>query len=373
MVMAEDYYRLLGVERTATAEEIKKAFRKLAMQYHPDRNPDNKESEEKFKEINEAYSCLSDPQKRANYDRFGSAEGMGGGQGYDPFGAGAAGGFGDIFGDVFNDFLGSFAGGRRGARAQRGNDLRYDLAISLEEAAFGTEKQIEIARYEHCSSCGGTGSASQKVVTCPDCKGMGQVRFQQGFFSISKTCSKCGGAGTHVTDPCGQCKGLGKQRILHKISVRIPAGVDTGSRLKMTGEGEPGAKGGQSGDLYIVMDIEPHAFFTREGLDIYCEVPINFVQAVLGTDIEVPTLEGTAKMKVPHGTQPGTSFRLKSKGIPRLGTSSRGDQVVVVNLVVPKKVNSRQRAILEEFDKLSEDDSSTSIKDKLKNIFAGKP
>lgn len=370
--MAEDYYSLLGVGKDATDDELKKNFRKLAMQYHPDRNPGDKESEEKFKKVAEAYSVLSDPQKRRNYDQFGTAEGMGG-AGFDPFGRGGAGGFSDIFEDMFGDiFGGAFGGGaRRSAnRPARGSDLRYDLDMTLEESFTGVEREIEISSWTDCSECSGTGSRSGNRKTCTDCGGAGQVRMQQGFFSIARTCSRCGGQGTMVDDPCTLCRGTGQQEMPRKVSVRIPAGVDNGTRLKITREGEPGQRGGPPGDLYIIMNVREHEFFQREGLDLYCEVPITFTQAALGEKMEVPTLSGNAKLKIPAGTQPGTAFKLKGKGMPSVSGRGKGDQVIVVNLKVPGKLSPRQKELLEEFEELSGE--GASFKERIKNLFAGK-
>lgn len=372
----KDYYKTLGIERNATDVEIKKAFRKLALECHPDRNSGDKQSEERFKEVNEAYSCLCDPQKRAHYDRFGTADGMGGGGGYAGGFAGGAGGFGDIFEDFFGEFFGG-AGGGRGAGAQRrmkGNDLRFDMEITLEESAFGTEKVIDIMKWESCTECKGTGSISGRQTTCRDCGGRGQVRFQQGFFSVSKVCSVCKGAGTIIQDPCKKCEGEGKVRQPRQVSISIPAGVDAGSRLKLTGEGDPGLNGGPAGDLYVVLDIAPHEKFQRDGQTVYSEAEISFAQATLGAEIEVPTLDGPSKLKIPAGTQPATRFSLKGKGIPRLGSRSRGDHVVIVSVTVPRKLSSHQKELLEEFERSFgsvEDDSSGphGIKDKLKNLF----
>ena len=362
-----DYYNILGVQKGVSDEELKKVYRKLAMKHHPDRNSGDKESEEKFKTISEAYSVLSDSEKRSNYDRYGSAEGFKG-AGFDPFGGGQ--GFGGFSGfeDVFENF---FGGGRRGrgSRAQQGNDLRYDLDITLEEAAEGTEEEIEIPRWKDCKECGATGSASKQKSTCPDCKGAGQIRFQQGFFSISKTCGRCGGAGQYVTDPCDQCDGVGKVQKPGTISVKIPAGVDTGVRMRMTGEGDSGVGGGPPGDLYIIISVTPHEHFKRDGSDIYLEVPLTFAQAALGADIEVPTLDGAAKVKIPAGTQPGTSFSLRGKGIKELGARYKGDQIVVVNLMVPKGLSPRQKELIRELDDLG--DEHASITDKIKSMFAG--
>ncbi|HET6514263.1 MAG TPA: molecular chaperone DnaJ [Thermodesulfovibrionales bacterium] len=363
----KDYYTLLGVSKNATEAELKKAFRGLALKYHPDRNPGNKESEEKFKEINEAYSVLSDPEKRTHYDRYGgTAEAPGAGYG----GFGGA-GFGDIFEDIFGDFFGTFSGQRR-QRPSRGSDLRYDLDITLEESAFGTEKNIEIPRWETCSACSGTGSRPEKPpVTCPNCKGSGHVRFQQGFFSVSKTCGSCQGTGKIITDPCTSCKGEGKVRKVRTISVRIPPGVDSGSRLRMSGEGEPGTRGGPPGDLYIMIDIRDHPTFVRKGNDVYYEMHITFPQAVLGAEVEVPTLDGATSLKVPPGTHPGKAFHIKGKGIPKLGGHGKGDEIVVVNIEVPKHITPRQRELLEEFAQISHDKAAKTFKDKLKDIFTG--
>ena len=361
--MPRDYYETLGVGRDASVEELKRAYRQLALKYHPDHQRGDKEAEEKFKEVNEAYSCLCDPQKRANYDRFGTEEGVGAGFG------GFETGFGDLFEDVFGDFFGSFSG-RRAQRSVRGSDLRYDLDITLAEAAFGTEKSVEISGWRECGDCAGTGSKSKQPGTCTQCNGAGQVRFQQGFFSVSRTCPKCRGEGTLVTDPCPSCKGAGRLEARREMSVKIPAGVDSDQRLKMSGEGEPGSHGGPPGDLYIVIEVLPHEIFKRDGTEIYMEAPLTFSQAALGDEIEVPTLDGTHKLKVPPGTQPGEALRIKGKGIPRLGGRTRGDQVVVANIVVPKKINQRQKELLEEFERISENNSG-GIKKKIKDIFAG--
>lgn len=364
----KDYYKVLGVGRDATQEDLKKVFRQLALKYHPDRNQGDKESEEKFKEINEAYSCLSDPEKRSHYDRYGTTEGMGAGTA--GFGAGAP--FGDIFEDIFDDFFGAF-GGFKKARPTKGSDLRYNLTLTLEESAFGAEKVIKIPRWQSCEECGGTGAEPGKPpVTCTQCQGAGQIRFQQGFFSVSKTCGKCNGTGRLITNPCRNCSGNGKVRTQKELSIKIPAGVDNGSRLKLSSEGDFGSYGGPPGDLYVVINVEEHSFFKREDINVYCQVPISFPKAVFGGEMEVPTLNGSAKLKIPPGTQSGKSFHLKGKGIPRIGTHHRGDEIVSVYIDVPKKLTPRQKELLEEFASLSEDqaDEAKGFKSKLKDLFS---
>lgn len=367
-----DYYKILGVSREATPEELKKAYRQLALKYHPDRNQGEKASEDKFKEINEAYTCLSDPDRRAHYDRYGTAEGFGAGAGgFGGFGGGAP--FTDIFEDLFEDFFGGFGGSRK-QRPTKGSDLRYNLTITLEEAAFGTERNLNIPRWQICDSCSGSGAQQGKPpVTCANCKGTGHIRFQQGFFSVSRPCGKCHGTGTIITNPCYTCKGEGKVRVQKEIMVKVPAGVDTDSRLRVNGEGDFGSYGGPPGDLYIVITVEEHKAFRREGLDIFTVFPIAFATAAMGGEVEVPTLDGSAKLKIPAGTQSGKLFHLKGKGIPRLGSNHRGDQVVSISIEVPKKLTSRQREILEEFAALNgqeHDEETKGFKGKLKDIFS---
>lgn len=360
----KDYYQILDVDRNASEEEIKKAYRKLALKYHPDRNPGDKTAEEKFKEINEAYSCLSDSQKRANYDAYGTAEGAGPEFGFGGF----RGDFGDIFGDMFEDIFGTFTGRRR-TRPSKGADLRYDLEIELSEAVFGTEKKLDIPKWHACLACKGTGSKDGNLTTCPTCKGAGQTRFQQGFFAISKTCSRCGGLGKIIIEPCAQCKGTGKIRKQKTISLKVPPGVDTGIRLKVSGEGELGTYGGPHGDLYVVINVAPHPFFKRKGNDLHCEVPISFTQAALGAEIEVPTIDGKTSIKIPAGTPSGRVFHLRGKGVPRLGGHGRGDQFVIVFIDVPKKLTPRQRELLEEFVRISGEDTSKGFMDKVRDFF----
>jgi len=360
-----DYYRILEIDRNATDADIKKAFRRLALKYHPDRNPGDKECEEKFKEINEAYSCLSDPQKRANYDAFGTTEGIRPDFGFGDF----APNFGDIFGDIFEDFFGTFTGRKR-ARPTKGADLRYDIELNLSEAVFGTEKIINVPRWETCSSCKGNGAKDGKdIATCHTCKGSGHTRLQQGFFSISRTCSQCSGSGRIIINPCVECKGTGKIKRKRSVSIKVPPGVDTGIRLRVSGEGEAGSFGGPPGDLYVVINVAPHPFFKRKGNDLHCEVPISFTKAVLGAEIEVPTIDGKTFIKIPAGTPSGRVFHLKGKGVPKLGAHGRGDQFVTVYVDVPKKLTPRQKELLEEFASISGDEVSKGFMDKIKDMF----
>ncbi|MDH5750857.1 MAG: molecular chaperone DnaJ [Deltaproteobacteria bacterium] len=355
-----DYYEILGVGRQASGDEIKKAYRKLALKYHPDRNPEDKEAGVKFREASEAYAVLSDQQKRAQYDRFGHVEGMGEGmEGFGGFQGGDFGGFGDIFGDIFSEFFGGAQrGGPRKAGAMRGADLQYNMEISFEEAAFGHTTEISFPRMESCGQCGGLGAKSSKdIEVCPTCHGTGQQRMQQGFFSVATTCNRCRGAGKVVRTPCPKCNGEGRQRVTHRLRVNIPAGIDSGARLKLSGEGESGSGGGPSGDLYIQIGVRPHQFFHREDNDIYCEVPISVVNAALGADIVVPTLDGKVGMKVPAGTQNGRSFRIRSKGIPHLRGKGRGDQYVRVTVEIPTNLTDRQKQLLKEFAEIDKSNS----------------
>lgn len=378
-----DYYEVLGVSKTATQDELKKAYRKLARKYHPDLNKDNAEAAEKFKECNEAYSVLSDEQKRAQYDQFGHAAfengGMGGGGGF-----GGAGGFGGFGGSGMEDIFDMFFGGQggRGGRSskagpQRGADLRFDLEISFEEAAFGLEKEINLYRDEVCDHCHGEGAEpGSKVETCPECNGSGYVRFTQntmfGQMVNERPCSRCKGEGKIISEPCKECRGKGTVKRNKKLKVKIPAGVDNGSRLRVSNEGEAGAKGGSSGDLYVYLYVKPHKFFERDGTTVLCEVPINIVQATLGADIKVPTLDGQVTMKIPEGTQPGKVMRIKGKGIPSLRNSSRGDQLVRIKVVVPTKLSDKQKDALRKFADISKDNinpEEKSFMDKVKDFF----
>ena len=370
-VQKRDYYEVLGVARAATPQELKSAFRKLAIQFHPDKNPGDKASEEKFKEASEAYEVLCDAEKRARYDRFGHQ--APGGFGPSPWEAGgfAGGNINDIFGDIFGEIFGQ----RRGARGakMRGTDLRYNLEVGFAEAAFGSEAKVKIPRHKQCDACKGSGARSGTAArTCPTCNGSGELRMTQGFFQISRTCGHCQGEGKVITDPCATCRGAGKVETESVLSVRVPPGVDTGTRLKLSGEGEPGDKGGPPGDLYVVVHVQEHPIFIREDTEVICEVPISFTQAALGATIDVPTLDGKVKMKIPSGTQSGKVFRLRGKGIPHLNGQHRGDQHVRVTVEVPEKMNKRQRDLLEEFAKLSGEDSLPQQKgfwSKVREIF----
>jgi len=372
-----DYYEILGLNKDATTEDIKKAYRKLALRYHPDRNSSDSNAENKFKEINEAYQVLSDTEKRARYDQFGSAEGFGGFDFRDFQGRGFS-DFGD-FSDIFDSFFGTRTRSREDrVRPQRGANLRYNLEINFEDAAFGKEIKIEVPHWETCSRCKGSraepGSSPQ---TCPDCHGTGEIRNTQntlfGQFVNIQTCPRCGGEGKIINNICTNCKGTGKVKENRKVKVKIPAGVNTGHRLRMGGMGEPGERGGPSGDLYIVIYVKPHKIFKREGTDIMCDHSISFVKAALGGEITLPTLEEKAKIKIPSGTQSNTTFRLKGKGIYKIGTKQRGDEYVKIIVETPKRMNNEQKKLLLEFAKLSGEDLNTigekDIFDKIKNAF----
>jgi len=348
-----DYYEILGVARGASDDDLKKAYRRLAIQLHPDRNPGNKQAEERFKEVNEAYQVLSDPERRSQYDRFGHSA-FQGPQGQGPFGGfDFSQGFEEVFSDIFGDFFGT-GRGRARSRSRRGDDLRYDLEVEFEEAARGTEKVVRFQRLTLCEACNGTRArgGSTGARQCPNCRGTGQVRTQQGFFSISTTCNQCRGEGTIISDPCPKCQGQGRLRSQESLSVRIPPGVDNGSRLKLRGEGEAGYGGGTPGDLYVIIHVKEHSLFVRQENHIVIEVPISFPQAALGCEIEVPTLEGKVNLKIPSGTQSGKVLRLKGKGIIDLHGYGRGDQLIRVVVETPRSLTSRQRELLEEFAKL---------------------
>lgn len=357
----QDYYETLGVSRKADEEEIKKAYRKLALKYHPDRNPGSKEAEERFKEAAEAYEVLRDPQKRRIYDAYGF-EGLRG-TGFSGFR-----GFDDIFssfGDVFQEFFSFGFGGSPRARtaARPGDDLLFDLTLSFEEAVFGTEKEIEIQTFVNCEACMGSGAEpGTKESVCPTCQGTGQIVQAQGFFRISTTCTRCQGTGRVLVSPCNVCQGQGRVKQKRTVQVKVPAGVDTGTRLRLRGEGESGYRGGQSGDLYVRLNVEPHPFFDRDGDNLYGKISISIVQAVLGDSVEIPTLEGTKKIEIEPGTQPGSVMRFAGEGIPRLRGYGRGDLFIEVEVKIPKNTTPRQEEILREFEQLEKEKSGHKVK-----------
>ena len=373
-VSKRDYYEVLGVGKDAGDQDIKAAYRHLAKKFHPDRNPDDPAAEEKFKEASEAYSVLSDAQKRAAYDRFGHAGVQGAAGGPAGFNPEQFGDFSDILGDFFGfgDLFGG-GGGRRRSRAQRGEDVRYDLEISFEDAVFGMNAEIQVPRMEPCERCKGSGSEpGTGSNVCPTCQGRGEVIYQQSFLSIRRTCGACGGTGQVVRHPCGVCRGHGYRQVQRKLKVNIPAGVDDGNRLRLAGEGQPGAHGGPPGDLYVFLKVKSHAFFERQEQDLHCTIPINMAQAALGCEIEVPTLEQPQKLKIPEATQSGAQFRLRGKGVPIVNGAGRGDLYVHVDVKIPARLTREQRKLLEQLrDTLPVDNrpSEKGIFDKVKDYF----
>jgi len=373
-----DYYEVLGVDKNSSQEDIKKAYRKLAKEYHPDMNKGDKKAEAKFKEINEAYEVLGNANKKKQYDMFGhAANGQQGGYGdFGGFGD-FSGGFGD-FGDIFDTFFGGgFGGSRRRRGPVKGNDIRVDLDLEFADAAFGITKDVKVNRSEKCDTCGGSGAKpGTDSRTCPQCGGTGQVKYRQntafGRFETIRTCDRCNGKGTIVDQPCPECGGTGIVNKTRKITIKVPAGVDTGSVISLKGEGEPGELGGPAGDLYVYIRVKPHKIFKRENENIYCEIPISFIQASLGDEIIVPTLDGKVKHKIPEGTQSGTVFRLRSKGVPRLNGRGRGDQYVKVYVEVPRKLNNQQKELLRKFAEISGEEVNQGYKsflDKVKDVF----
>ncbi len=366
MNQKRDYYEVLGVSPDASPEEIKKAYRKLAQAHHPDKNPGDRSAEERFKEIGEAYAVLSDAEKRDNYNRFGTAGR--GGEGFGDFDPG----FGSIFDDIFEGFFGGRAG-RATRGGHRGADLRYNLEIRFEEAATGVEKEIVIPRLETCASCRGSGAkAGSQPVVCKTCRGTGQVRFSQGFLTVSQTCSRCRGEGRIVEHPCAACRGLGQTKAERTLTVKVPAGVETGTRLKLSGEGEAGVRGGAPGDLYVVIVVKEHPLFTRQGDDIYCEVPVSFTQAALGAQIDIPTITGKTTLKVPPGTQTGAEFRLRGKGFPNVRGYGHGDLLARIFVEVPTHLTAKQRDLLEQYATLENGEGSPLVQgfwEKVKTLF----
>ncbi len=375
MAKKRDFYEILGVEKNASDEDLKKAYRKLAMKYHPDRNPDSKDAEEKFKEAKEAYEMLSNADKRAAYDRYGHA-------GVDPNMAGGAGAgqgfgdFGDAFGDIFGEIFGGARAGGQRSNVYRGSDLRYNMEVTLEQAASGMETQIRVPVWDECGVCTGTGAKpGTKPQTCQTCGGSGAVRMTQGFFSVQQTCPKCHGTGKIIPDPCQACDGVGRTKTNKTLEVKIPAGIDDGMRIRLTGKGEPGVNGGPPGDLYVEVHIKEHAVFQRDGDDLHCEMPISFARAALGGEIEIPTLNGKATFDIPEGTQTGKTFRLRSKGIKGVRSAYPGDMFCHVVVETPVKLSDKQKDLLREFEasmKADGDKHSPRAKgwmDKVKDFF----
>ncbi len=372
----KDYYEVLGVSKGADQAELKKAYHKLAMQYHPDRNPNNAEAEQKFKEINEAYETLKDAQKKAMYDQYGHAafSNGGGGGGHQRQGGGGAfhADINDIFGDFFSDFMGS--GGRRQSSPQiKGSDLKYNLKITLEEAFHGISKNINFSTAVKCSSCNGHGSEDKhSTTTCNSCSGRGTTRIQQGFFTLEQTCGSCQGSGHIIKNPCKKCQGSGRHNGTKNLMVNIPAGVEDGTRVRLTGEGEAGVRGGSSGDLYVVVSIKPHDIYKVDGDNLHCKIPLSFTKAALGTEIELATIEGDkVKLKIPAGSQSGDQLRLRGKGMSKIRSSARGDMFVHLHIETPKNLTKRQKELLEELDKeLESENNEASFLDKMKSLWS---
>lgn len=364
-----EYYEILGVGRDADTSAIKKAYRQAALRHHPDKNPGDKEAEEKFKAAAEAYAVLSDPEKRRIYDQFGK-RGLGGAPGFQGFDQDIFADFSDVLGDLFG-FGSVFGGSRRRRRGSAGRDLRYDLEIDFEEAVRGLETHIQVPRLESCGDCGGSGAEEGGIEVCPDCRGQGQVAFQQGFFTIARPCGSCGGNGRRIVHPCAACGGQGRVQQERTLKIRIPPGVDEGTRMRMSGEGEGGAGGGPPGDLYVVLHVREHPVFERRGRDIHSVAPLSFSQAALGTVLAVSTLDGDEEINVPAGTQSGTQFRLRGKGVPSLDGSSRGDHYVTAVLKTPLRLSDEQRELLEKLAQLEgEDAGEPGLFDRVKNIFS---
>ncbi|MCB2115844.1 MAG: molecular chaperone DnaJ [Rhodobacteraceae bacterium] len=379
-----DYYEVLGVSRGASADELKKAYRAKAKELHPDRNKDKPEAEAQFKEVNEAYDVLKDADKKAAYDRFGHAAfdgGMGGGARGGARGGYGQGDFASAFSDVFEDLFGDFMGGRGGAagggrsRAQRGSDLRYNLRVTLEEAHTGVQKSISVPTAVACTVCNGTGAeGGAEPQTCPTCSGMGKVRAQQGFFTVERTCPTCGGAGQTIKNPCKACHGAGRTEKERQLSVNIPAGVETGTRIRLAGEGEAGLRGGPTGDLYIFIEVREHAIFQRDGVNLYCRIPVSMTTAAMGGEVEVPTIDGgRSRVKVPAGTQTGKQMRLRAKGMPALRGGAVGDMLIEMAVETPVNLTSRQKELLREFEALSKDNNpeGSSFFSKVRNFWDG--
>jgi len=373
-----DYYDQLGLSKGASAAEIKKAFRKKAMELHPDRNKGDDTAEAKFKDVNEAYDVLKDADKKAAYDRYGHAAfegGMGGGGRQGGFGGQGGPDFGSAFSDVFDDLFGDFAGRGGGQRPARGSDLRYNLSVTLEEAFLGKHETISVSTSVNCDSCSGTGAeGGSEPSSCPTCSGMGKVRAQQGFFTVERTCPTCNGRGNIITNPCKSCSGSGHQQRERSLSVNIPAGVETGTRIRLAGEGEAGARGGPTGDLYIFIEVKDHAIFERDGPNIFCHVPVAMTEAALGGEIEVPTIDGgKSRVKVPAGSQSGTQMRLKGKGMPGLRSSAKGDLFLEIGVETPVNLSAKQKELLKEFATLGKDNSpkSQNFFGKVKGFWEG--